>query len=256
VSGHVVAVALNTFRETVRDRVLYLVGVFGLVLIGSSAVLSPLAIGAQAKVVADVGLASLTVFGLLVVVFVGSGMLHKEIDKRTVTVVLARPVSRRAYVVGKFAGLSLTLACLLGVMAAIFLGVALATRVPLHGGYAIAFLMALLELLVITAAAVFLSTFVSPVLCAVFTVALFVIGHLSADLRAFGEVMGGTGLRLATRLFFYALPDLEMFDVRGAVVYGDPIAAAQVLRAAVYGLGLTALLLVLAGAVFAHKELR
>ncbi len=255
-SGHVVAVALNTFRETVRDRVLYLVGVFGLVLIGSSAVLSPLAIGAQAKVVADVGLASLTVFGLIVVVFVGSGMLHKEIDKRTVTVVLARPVSRRAYVVGKFAGLSLTLTCLLGVMAGIFLVVALATRVPLHAGYAIAFLMALLELLVITAAAVFLSTFVSPVLSAVFTVALFVIGHLSADLRAFGEVIGGPGLRLATRVLFYAVPDLEMFNVRGAVVSGDPIAAAQVLRAAAYGLGLTALLLVLAGAVFARKELR
>ncbi len=255
-TGHVLAVALNTFRETVRDRVLYLVGVFGLVLIGSSAVLSPLAIGAQSKVVADVGLASLTLFGLLVVVFVGSGMVHKEIDKRTVTVLLAKPLSRRAYVVGKFAGLSLTVACLLGVMAVVFVVVALAARVPLHAGYAIALLMALLELLVVTAAVIFLSTFVSPVLSAVFTVALFVIGHLSADLRAFGEVMGGPALQLATRLLYFALPDLEVFNVRGAVVYGDPIAAGQVLRAGVYGLGLTALLLVLAGAVFSRKELR
>jgi Cu-processing system permease protein len=191
-----------------------------------------------------------------VIVFVGSGMLHKEIDKRTVTVLLARPLSRRAYVAGKFAGLSLTLLCLLAVMAAVFVAVALAIRVPLHAGYAIALYMALLELLVITAAVVFLSTFASPVLSAVFAVALFVIGHLSADLRAFGEVVGGAGLRAATRVLFFALPDLEMFNVRGAVVYGDPIAAAQVLRASVYGLALTALLLVLAGAVFARKELK
>lgn len=254
--GHVGAVALNTFRETVRDRVFYLVGLFGLLLLGSSAVLSPLTVGAQTKVVADVGLASLALFGLLVVVFVGSGMVHKEIDKRTITVILARPVSRRAYVAGKYAGLSLTLLCMLVAMGALFLAVALATRVPLHAGFLAAAYLTALELLVVTAAVVLLSTAVSPVLSALFTLALFVIGHLSADLRDFGATLGSPALRWATQALYYLLPNLEVFNQRGAAVHGQPIAAAHLLLATVYGVCYAALFVLLAGVVFQRKELK
>lgn len=253
---HVAAVALNTFRETVRDRIFYLVGVFGLVLIGSSAILSPLTVGAQGKVVADVGLASLSLFGLLVVVFVGSGMLHKEIDKRTITTILAKPVSRRAYVAGKFGGLILTLACMLAAMGALFLLVTLWTPVPLNPGYAAAFGFAFLELAVVTAVAVLLSTFVSPVLAAVLTLALFVVGHVSSDLKAFGALVGGPALRLVTSVLFYVLPNLEVFNVRGAVVHGDPVSGAHLALAALYATCYVALCLVLAGAIFTRRELK
>ena len=100
--------ALNTFRETVRDRIFYLVAVFGFVMLVSTAVVSPLTIGAQGKIMSDVGLAAMLVFGLLVVVFVGSNMVRKEMEMGTILTILSKPVSRRQYLWGKFLGLSLT----------------------------------------------------------------------------------------------------------------------------------------------------
>lgn len=253
---HVAAVALNTFRETVRDRIFAIVGLFGLVLIGSSAVLSPLTVGAQGKIVADVGLASLSLFGLLVVVFVGSGMLHKEIDKRTITTILAKPVSRRAYVAGKYCGLTLTLLCMMAVMTALFLIVTLVTPASAGLRLAPALYLAFVELAVVTAAAVFLSTFVSPVLAAVFTLALFVVGHVSGDLKTFGALMGGPALRAATTVLYYVLPNLEVFNVRGLVVHGGTVAIAHVLLASLYGAAYVGLFVLLAGAVFERRELK
>ncbi len=254
--GHVHAVALNTFRETARDRVFYLVAAFGLLLIASSAVLSPLAIGAQGKIVADVGLSALTLFGLLVVVFVGSGMVHKEIDKRTITTVLARPVSRRSYVAGKYCGLVLTLLCMLAVMEVLFVLVSFVTPAELHAGYALAFYFAFLELAVVTAAAVLLSTLVSPLLTAVLTLALFGVGHVSGDLKAFGELAGNQTLRAAMQVVYCVLPNLEFFNIRGAVVHGEPVSGAHVGLASVYAAAWIALLLLLSGAIFARKELK
>lgn len=98
------ALALSTFRETVRDKVFYLVGVFGFIMLSSTAVLSPLTVGAQGKIMSDVGLASMSLFGLLVVIFVGSGMVRKEMDKGTILTILSKPVGRREYLFGKFLG--------------------------------------------------------------------------------------------------------------------------------------------------------
>ncbi len=255
-AGQMWAVALNTFRETVRDRVFYLVGLFGALLIGASAVMSPLTIGAQRKIVADVGLAALALFGLLVVVFVGSGMVHKEIDRRTITTILARPVSRRAYVAGKYAGLCLTLLCMLAVMVLLWAGVAKVTATPLPAGSLAAVYLTFLELCLMTAAVVLLSTFASPVLAGIFALALYAIGHCSADLKLFGEIAGGPVLRAGTAAIYYLLPNLEIFNVRGAVVHGQTVSGSYLWWATVYGSGAAALLLLLAAGIFARKELK
>jgi len=255
-NGHIGALALNTFRETVRDRIFYLVGIFGLVLLASTAVLSPLTVGAQTKIMSDVGLAAMVVIGLLVVVFVGSGMVRKEMDKGTIVTILAKPIGRREYLLGKFLGLNLTLTAMLAVMTVLFLVALLFTP----GGFSLRYFgviyLGFLELTLINAVAVFFSTCVSPVLASVFTLGVFIAGHLSQSLRDFGHMQGGTAHRALLDVVYYLTPNLEVFNVRGAVVHGETVAATHLGLATLYGLGWVVLLLVLAGGVFARRELR
>ena len=255
-NSHVGALALNTFRETVRDRIFYLVGVFGLVMLASTAVLSPLTVGAQSKIMADVGLAAMVVIGLLVVVFVGSGMVRKEMDKGTIFTILAKPVGRREYLLGKFLGLNLTLTAMLAVMTVLFLVMLLFSP----GEFSLRFLgvvyLGFLELTLINAVAVFFSTCVSPVLASVFTLGVFVVGHLSESLRDFGQLQAGPVQQAVFDVVYYLTPNLEVFNARGAVVHGEAVTGSHLGLATLYGLGWVGLLLILAGAVFARRELR
>ncbi len=254
--NHVSAVALSTFRETVRDRIFYLVAVFGFLLIGSSAILSPLTIGAQDKIVTDVGLAGMTIFGLLVSVFVGSNMVRKESDKRTITTILAKPVSRRAFLLGKFCGLNLTLLSMLATMGTMFLVVLLFSPADFSLRYLAAIYLIFLELVLITAAVVLFSTCVSPVLAAVLSLGTFVIGHLSESIRHFGTMMGSAFQARLAEVVYYLVPNLEVFNVRGAVVHGDTVSAEHIVLGTVYGICYTALLVIIACAIFIRKELR
>lgn len=252
--NRVLAVASSTFRETVRDRLFYLVGCFGLVLAGATTVLSPLTVGAQGKIVADVGLAGMSVLGVLVVLLVGANMVRKEMERRTVTTILTKPVGRGEYLVGKYAGLSLTLACMVVLMGLLYVGAVALTPAALAWSHLAAIYLTLLELLVLCAAAVLFSTFAGPALAAVFAALLFAIGHLSASLLDFGTMTGGAARTLAV-VAFRLLPDLEVFNVRAAVVHGDPVSASHLALATVYALGWVAVCLLLARAVFARKEL-
>lgn len=250
------AVAINTFRETVRDRIFYLVAVFGFVLVSSSVILSPLTIGAQDKIVSDVGLSSMTLFGLLVSVFVGSNMVRKEMEKRTITTILAKPVSRRQYLIGKFCGLNLTLLCMLATMGTLFLAVLLFSPADLSARYLAAVYLIFLELMVITAAVLLFSTCVSPVLAAVFSLGTFVIGHLSESIRSFGKVMGSDLQAKVADVIYYLVPNLEIFNVRGAVVHGETVSMQHVMLGTLYAVCYSGLLVLLACAVFVRKELR
>lgn len=248
--------AYGTFRETVRDRLFYLVGIFGFTMLASTAVLSPLTIGAQGKIMTDVGLGAMAAFGLLVVVLVGSNMIRKEMDKGTIVTILARPVGRQQYLIGKFLGLNLTLACMLALMGALFYLVLLVAPGTFSPAYLGAIYMTLLELVVVNAVVVLFSTCVSAPLAAVATLGVFLMGHLSQSIRDFGALQGSP---LQQKLFaglYYLVPNLEVFNIRGAVVHGDPVVGAQFGMATIYALGYAGLLVILAGAVFRRKGLR
>lgn len=255
-TSHIGALALNTFRETVRDRIFYLVAVFGFIMLASTAVLSPLTVGAQGKIMSDVGLAAMVIFGLLVAVFVGSNMVRKEIDKGTIVTILAKPIGRREYLLGKFLGLSLTLLCMILVMGLLFM--VMLFLAP--GTFSLRFLGAIYlccwELLVINAVVVFFSTCVSSVLAAVFTLGVFVMGHLSESIRDFGQLQGGPVQQRISDIVYFLVPNLEVFNARGDVVHGEAVPGDLILWATVYGAAWTVLLLLLAGAVFDRKELR
>lgn len=252
----IAALALSTFRETVRDRIFYLVAVFGFVMLASTAVLSPLNIGAQGKIMSDVGLAAMVVFGLVVSVFVGSAMVRKEMDKGTIVTILAKPVGRREYIFGKFLGLNLTLVSMLSVMGLVFLLMLFLAPGTFSFRFLNAFYLGYLELMLLNAVVIFFSTCVSPILAAVFTLGVFAVGHLSQSIRDFGQMKGTPFQHTLSEIVYYLTPNLEVFNVRGAVVHGDPVAAQHLLMATIYGLAWTALLLLLAGAIFSRRELR
>ncbi len=254
--GNIGALAYSTFQETVRDRIFYLVGVFGIIMLASTAILSPLTIGAQNKIMIDVGLAGMAVIGLLVILFVGSGMVRKELDKGTILTILSKPVGRREYLAGKFLGLSLTLAMMLLAMAALFLLMLLLAPGAFSYVYLKAFYMTLLELILINAVVVFFSTAVSPILTAVFSLCAFVVGHMSESIRDFGMMRDNVFEQKFFESIYYLTPNLEVFNVRGAMVHGEPVTWTHLGLATLYGVGWSVLLLLLAGAVFQRKELR
>jgi Cu-processing system permease protein len=256
VTNRLMALAGSTFRETVRDRIFYLVAVFGFVMLASTAVLSPLTVGAQGKIMSDVGLAAMSLFGLLVVVFVGTGMVRKELDKGTILTILSKPVGRREYLLGKFLGLNLTLLCMLAVMGLLFLLMTFLAPGTFSLRFVPVFYMTFLELTLINAVAVFFSTSVSPILAAVFTLGTFAVGHLSQSIRDFGSLQGTPVQQKISEVVYYLVPNLEVFNVRGDVVHGLTVAGPHLAMATVYSLAWTGLLLLVAGSVFARKELR
>jgi ABC-type transport system involved in multi-copper enzyme maturation permease subunit len=255
-TGNIMALATSTFLETVRDRIFYLVAIFGFIMLASTAILSPLTVGAQSKIMADVGLASMVIFGLLVVVFVGSSMVRKELEKGTIVTILSKPVGRREYLIGKFLGLNLTLASMLAIMGLLFLLMLFLAPGSFSLRFLGAFYLTFLELTLINAVVVFFSTSVSPVLAAMFTLGVFTVGHLSQSIRDFGQMQGGVFQQQVSELVYYLTPNLEVFNLRGPIVHGTAVSGEHLVMATVYSLAWTVLLLVVAGSIFSRKELR
>jgi ABC-type transport system involved in multi-copper enzyme maturation permease subunit len=255
-NGNILALASSTFLETVRDRIFYLVAVFGFIMLASTAILSPLTVGAQGKIMADVGLASMVLFGLLVVIFVGSNMVSKELDKGTIVTILSKPVGRREYLLGKFLGLNMTLTAMLGIMGLVFLLMLFLAPGSFSFRFLGAFYLTFLELTLINAVVVFFSTSVSPILAAVFTIGVFAVGHLSQSIRDFGQMQGSVFQRQVSELVYYLTPNLEVFNLRGPVVHGTAVSVEHLVMATVYCFAWSALLLVVAGSIFSRKELR
>lgn len=252
--NRVLAVAHGTFRETVRDRLFYLVGLFGLILVAATSVLAPLTVGAQAKIVADVGLAAMALLGLLVVLLVGASMVRREMEHRTLNTILTKPVGRGEYLLGKFCGLALTLACMVALMGALYVVAVALSPGDLAWSHLGAVYLTFLELLVLNAIAILFSTVAGPALAAVLAAAMFAIGHLSRSLHAFAAMTGGPAQHLA-RLAYRVLPDLEVFNVRAEVVHGDPVAAGHLALATIYAVGWASVALLLARIFFGRKEL-
>lgn len=249
----VLAIARNTFLETIRDRILNAILVFAVLLIGSSLLLGQLSVGQDVKIIKDLGLASLSFFGVLIAVFVGTSLVHKELDKRTVFVVLTKPVSRSAFLVGKLLGLYGTLTVLTVAMGAAFLGLLAVLRVPIELGMLQAIGFTWLELLVLTALTLVFSTFSSPVLCMLYAFGLYFIGHNMPTLKMLAE-RAGAGMRELLLALYYVLPNLTRFDIKNQVVYGYAAPGAQVLWTVVYALVYGAALFSVAALIFRRRE--
>ncbi|MFQ5743483.1 MAG: ABC transporter permease [Acidobacteriota bacterium] len=254
-TGALYAIALHTFKEAIRDRILVLFLVFAMLMMAFSTVLSWLTVGSELKIVTDVGLAALAFFGMLVAVFVGITLVHKEVEKRTIYAVLAKPVPRWLFLVGKYVGLMATLAAVLGLMAIFYLAL-----VSWKGGRFPAYLLAAiwltyLEVSVITAVAILFSCFTTPMLAAVFTLGIYLLGHLSWGLGELADRLP-SGVAWMVNGIYYLLPDLETFNVRPQVVHDQSLPAGYLWQALLYSAAYTGGMLVLAVIIFRRRDLK
>jgi ABC-type transport system involved in multi-copper enzyme maturation permease subunit len=262
-------VALNVFRESVRDKVLYNLVFFAIVLMAASYLIGQLTAGQDVKIIKDLGLAATSVFGLFIAVFIGIGLVSKEVEKRSIYSLLAKPIERHHIVIGKYLGLVLTLAVNLVVMAValyavlgmmLLLSTAAAASVwerpALDPQMLKAFLLTFCELSIVTAIAVFFSTFSTPILSAAFTFALFVAGRFSADLRDFNQVITSPIANALTTALYWVLPNLSPFDVRAQVVHGLPVTSGYIALSVAYtGLYVTALIIA-AATIFSRRDFK
>ena len=249
----IVAIALNTFREAIRDRILYLILAFALVLISFSHFVSLLTVGSEVKIMKDLGLSAISVFGLLTAVFVGVSLVFKEIERRTIYTLLAQPVQRWQFVCGKFVGLSFVIGSLV-----VLTGAALLTAVALKGespfGLLPAIALILVELELIAAFAVLFSCFSNPILAAVGTVSVYVVGHLSWSFDLLEKRVAGEWGKFLCRVLHAVLPNLDRLDVKASAVHGLALPTGYFAAAVSYGFFYALLIVVLACLVFERRE--
>jgi Cu-processing system permease protein len=248
-------IAANTFKETVRNHVLYLVLFFVVALIVLSVFVADWSVFARIQVMQDFGLATMSLAGLLLAVFIGVGMLGKEISQKTVYHVVTKPVSRVQFVCGKFAGLLTTMLLNYAVMALFFVATisSLGGTVQLQFIYAICLIWA--EMAVIISASILFSTITSPLLASGFSLVFYIAGHLN-DLLSLKlvEAKGSLYPALLTAIY-YLLPNLEHFNVRDNVVYNIALPTSYYAFAVAYGVLYSALFLALSCVLFSKKDL-
>ena len=262
-------IAWNVFRESVRDKVLYNLVLFALLLIGASYLIGQLTAGQDVKIIKDLGLAATSIFGLFIAVFIGIGLVSKEVERRSIYSLLSKPIERHQLIVGKYLGLTLTLAVNVTVMAVGLYAVlavmawltdpmaARAWEAPaLDPAMLKAVVLTFAELAIVTAIALFFSTFSTPILSAAMTFAFFLAGRLSADLRAFNEVVESPVAGALARALYWLLPNLGAFDVRMQVVHGLPVSVGYLGLTVAYGALYVAALLAAAIAVFARRDFK
>jgi len=262
-------IAINVFRESVRDKVLYNLVLFAILLIAASLLIGELTAGQDVKIIKDLGLTATSIFGLFIAVFIGIGLVSKEVERRSIYSLLAKPITRSQLVVGKYAGLALTLAVNIAVMAAAQYVVLAYMRwgIPpnvertwdapaIDPALLVAIALILVELMLVTAIAVFFSTFSTPLLSAALTFALFIVGHFSADLRNFQNVVESPAVGRIARGLYWVLPNLAQFDVKASVVHGQRVPAGYVAVAVAYAAVYIALLLTISTSVFTRRDFK
>lgn len=250
------AIAGNTMREAVRSRVLYTLLFFAVALIGTGVLLSTLSYVERERILQDVGFAAIRVFGVAIAIFVGIGLVHREVDRRTVYTILSKPIARSEFLLGKYVGLLATLWLQLAVMGICFAAVSALAEAPITAGHAAALAGIALELAVVVALALLFSAITTPMLASFFTAGLWLIGNLTRDLRALGEQADAAAVTRVTELLYRALPDLEAFDLTTAAVHGLPLATSDLLLPAAYGLGYAVLTLGVAVLAFERRDFR
>lgn len=252
----IVHVALNTYRETVRDKVLYNLVLFALLMISSSYVLGKISVYQEIKITKDLGLASISVFGMVIAIFIGISLVSKEIDKRTLYGVLPKPMTRVQFLLGKYFGLLTTLLVNVTIMTVGLVLLLLFMGESFELGLLKAIYLIYVKLAVLVGVAILFSTFTSSILASLFTGFIYVAGYFSADLKNFENVVDSTFLPHLTRALYYLLPNFKNFDVKGAAVAGDPIAMSQLGLATLYALSYIALLLVASSLIFQKRDLK
>lgn len=252
-------IAQNAFREAVRDRVLYNLVLFVLLLTAGAIFLGELSGGQEAKIIVDLGLSAILLFGVFIAIFVGVGLVHKEIERRTIYAILSKPIGRGEFLLGKYLGLCLTLLVNVFVMGA---GVSLALLYVKRGWDPLvlsiwpAILLIYMELAILTAVALLFSSFSSPALSALLTFFVFVAGHFSGDLKTFAASLGGTAARWFFSAIYYLLPNLSNYSLITPAAHGYAPSASALLLALLYAAIYSSVLLAAGALIFNRRNFK
>jgi len=249
-------IATNTVREAIRNKLLYTLLVFALALIGAGVLISTLSYVEGERIIQDVGLAAIRVFSVGIAIFVGVGLIHGEVDRRTIYTILSKPVSRAEFLLGKYFGLVLTTWLQLAIMAAAFVGVSLLAGAPLDLGHLKAIGLIGMELVLMVAFATLFSAFTTPMLSSLFSLGLYVVGHLSRDLYHLGRQSDLESVERVATILYRVLPDLEAFNVTLEASHQLPISASAVGWPVLYGTLYASVLLLAAVAIFQRRDFR
>lgn len=252
-------VAVNTFREAVRDRVLYNLVFFALLMFAAAILVGQISIGIQDIVIVSLGLSAISLIGLLMAVFIGVGLVYKEMDKRTLYALLSKPVRRWEFLLGKYAGLVLTLGVNTFFMTLGLFAAMLYVKQGLAAGdvsTAIAAYFILLKLALVVALALLFSCFTTPLLAILFTVGLYVTGLFVHQVRTFGNITGSAALDAVTVWLSYLLPNFENFNAIAAAAHGRAIPTALVLQNTAYTVIYAAVVLAAASFIFSRRNLK
>jgi ABC-type transport system involved in multi-copper enzyme maturation permease subunit len=246
-------IAKLTFKEAVRNKVLYLLFFFALSIVCLSLIIGKLTVGDELKIIKDLGISSIHFFGVLITVFIGIGLVFREMEKRTVYLILSKPVQRYQFLLGKFLGLAVTLLVILIVLVAAFYAI-LVLKGDAASKLLWAFFLTYFEWLILAGIALVFSSFSTPFLSAMLTLAAFLVGHLTDSIFLLQNRIDSETVNLFLSALFYVLPNLELFNIRSQMVHELALPSYFVLKSSLYGLFYITALLLLSVRIFEKKD--
>jgi ABC-type transport system involved in multi-copper enzyme maturation permease subunit len=247
--------AKYTIKGYIKERVLLVVLIFGFILMVASYVLSPLAVGAQQKIVVDIGLAAIPLFGVLLIVLLGAGSFYQEREQGILKNLLAKPITRADFVIGKYVGTVLTVVMVMLAMAVLYLSVMAISGSALTENVFWAIYLSMLEIALVGAVLTLFSSFTSPVLASFFTICVAAAGHLSKDLLVFADRFTSLPSKVAAHVAYYALPNLGLFNVRSEAVHNLVLPEGFITSVTLYGVFYTSVVLFLSALIFRRREI-
>ena len=252
--NQLVAITVNTFKETIRDRVLAVIVVFALIMIAAGLWLGSISLGEQGRMMKDFGLVAVTGFGLIVAVFVAAGLVHKEVEKRTVYVLFSKPVGRVSFMAGKFIGLCGTMATVQAGMGVFLFALVWIVSGHASGAVLIAVVMIYVQLLGVMAVTIFFSTLGSAILSSVLGMCVFVAGQLSHNVLSLTRLGKNPLTEALSWVVYVIIPNFSAIDVKAGVVGEQTLAWGRIGLWVVYLLAYIVVALAAAAAVFRRKE--
>jgi ABC-type transport system involved in multi-copper enzyme maturation permease subunit len=255
--SRIITIARNAFREAVRDRILYNLILFVLLITASAAFLGELSAGQEARVIVNLGLSTLLIFGTFIAIFVGVSLVWKEIEKKTVYSIFSKPIGRGEFIIGKYLGLCVTILVNVLVMGA---GVSLALLYTGDKTLALniwpAVLLIFFELTIVTAVAILFSSFSTPALSALLTFFVFVIGNFGAGLRELAQGLSSSTAKLVLEGVYYVMPNLSLFSFVTETSNGLTPTASMLGGAILYAVIYDAVLLSITVVIFKRRNFK
>jgi len=250
----ILTIAENTFKEAIRDKVLISITIIGFLLMASSEIFVPISIGEASKIIKDFGISLVEIFGVIVVIFVGSRIFHQEIERKTIYSIMSKPVSTLEFVTGKFLGLYYLVAVVQFLLFTIFI-IFCKLYLRTMDIYLLNILyFFLLEFLLLDALVIFLSCFTSPLTSGIMALLLFFIAHLTFYLKSLTQILKVPILTVILNFLYYVLPNFSVFNIKATVVYHLPITINSYLLAFSYSFLYSLILIIFSSFLYSRKE--